>query len=197
MSPIVAPSGTIAQVPLTRAELESYRGATLPDLVAPGLSLVFVGINPGLMTAATGTHFGRRGNRFYPALRMAGLLASEPEPGRTPHEELLSHGIGVTNLVARATARADELTREELRHGPAKLADFEQRWHPAVLAILGVTAYRVAFGQPSAAVGQAGRIGAAEVWVAPNPSGLNAHDNVASLAAAYREIGVAAGLSST
>ncbi|SEF18430.1 mismatch-specific DNA-glycosylase [Jiangella alba] len=171
----------------TRAELEAFRDHTLPDLVGPDLRLLFVGINPGLMTVAVQTHFGRPGNRFYPALRRAGITDGP--------DDLTGRGVGITNLVARATARADELSAAELRAGAVALADKVARLGPAVVAVLGITAYRTAFARPRAVAGrQPDGLGGAQLWVLPNPSGLNAHETPDSLAAAYREAAVAAGL---
>lgn len=183
----------------TRAELESFRDATVPDLVGPGLRLLFVGINPGLWTAATQTHFAHRGNRFYPALLAAGIIDRLPDfaKGMTDAEraEYLARGIGVTNLVARATARAEELSRDEYRAGAVRLAETVRTWRPRVVAVAGITAYRAAFGRPKATTGrQPDDLEGAALWVVPNPSGLNAHDTVATLAAAYAEPARAAGL---
>ena len=184
---------------LTRAELESFRGAEVPDLIGPGVRLVFVGINPGLMTAARQVHFGNPANRFRPALVAAGLLERAPDgvPGMTEADlaALLARGVGITNLVPFATARADELTREQLVAGRARLEGFVAEHRPRVVAVLGITAYRTAFGRPRATAGrQAEPIGDAELWVVPNPSGLNAHESVASLAAAYAAPARAAGI---
>jgi TDG/mug DNA glycosylase family protein len=183
----------------TRAELESFRGAAVPDLVAPGTRLVFVGINPGLLTAATQIHFGNPANRFRPALVAAGLLeppvGGQPGMTRDDLDTLLSRGVGITNLVPFATARADELTREQLVAGRARLEAFVVEHRPRVVAMLGITAYRTAFGRPRATTGrQPEPIGDAELWVVPNPSGLNAHESVASLAAAYAAPARAAGV---
>jgi TDG/mug DNA glycosylase family protein len=183
----------------TRAELESFRGAEVPDLVGPGVRLVFVGINPGLMTAARQVHFGNPANRFRPALVAAGLLdpARDGVPGMTEADlaTLLSRGVGITNLVPFATARADELTRTQLLAGRNRLEAFVAEHRPHVVAVLGITAYRTAFGRPRATPGrQPEAVGSAELWVVPNPSGLNAHESVASLAAAYAEPARAAGI---
>lgn len=183
----------------TKAELKSYEGASVPDLVGPGLKLLFVGINPGLWTAATQTHFAHPGNRFYPALRLAGIVDREISraDGMTDDDRayLISHGIGNTNLVNRATARADELSPEELRAGRLRLESFVAEHRPAVVAIAGITAYRTAFGRPKAKLGeQPEAIGDAQLWVVPNPSGLNAHATIATLAQAYAEPARAAGL---
>ena len=183
----------------TRAELESYRGATVEDLVGEDPKLVFVGINPGLWTAATGTHFAHPGNRFYPALLAAGIIEREIDrrAGFTSEDRrhLIERGIAITNLVMRATVRASELDRDELRVGAEAVREKVGRWRPRVVAIAGVTAYREAFGNRSAQAGrQDEEWGTTAVWVVPNPSGLNAHETVHSLAAAYlgpaREAGV-------
>lgn len=186
----------------TRAELESYRDAEVPDLLpGPGqeLRLLFVGINPGLWTAATQTHFAHPGNRFYPALLRAGVLtrAVDPAAGMTDEdrEHLRERGIGITNLVRRATARADELTAHELREGGDRLLATIARTRPAVVAVAGITAYRQAFGVRKAQTGeQPEPVEGARLWVVPNPSGLNAHETVDSLAVAYAEPARAAGL---
>jgi TDG/mug DNA glycosylase family protein len=171
----------------TPADLQSARDKQISDVIAPDLRILFVGINPGLYSGATGHHFARPGNRFWPAIHAAGLTPTLLSPDR--QNELLAHGIGVTNLVNRTTARADELTADELRAGAKALTDKIVRYRPAKVAFLGVSAYRVAFGEPSAAVGrQERRIGTSEVWVLPNPSGLNAHYQLPALAAAYRAL---------
>lgn len=183
----------------SRAELESFRDATLPDLVGPGLRLLFVGINPGLWTAAVQTHFARPGNRFYPALRRAGILTRDIDLARGMTDDdrrhFLDRGVGITNLVARATARADELSPAELRDGGLRLAEFVRTWQPRVVAVLGISAYRIAFAKPQAKAGeQPEHLGPARLWVVPNPSGLNAHDTIASLATAYGAPARAAGV---
>ncbi|HEY4226013.1 MAG TPA: mismatch-specific DNA-glycosylase [Pseudolysinimonas sp.] len=186
-------------MPFTRAQLESFRGASIPDLVGPGLRLLLCGINPGLRAAATASHFANPGNRFYPALAAAGILPAFTDiaEGMTDAQraEIVAHGVGITSLVHSATARADELTAEQLRAGADVLAQNVARWKPRVVAIVGVTAYRIAFDRPKAATGkQPETISGAELWAVPNPSGLNAHDTVASLAAAYAGPAMAAGL---
>jgi TDG/mug DNA glycosylase family protein len=186
-------------VGFTRQQLESYRDTTLPDLIAPGVRLLFVGINPGLWTAATQTHFARPGNRFYPALLAAGIIERPLQHASgmtaTDRDYLTDRGIGITNIVHRATARADELTPAELRDGRLQLDELVLRYAPRVVAILGITAYRTAFQRPQAAPGpQQEALGAAMLWVVPNPSGLNAHATAASLATAYRAPAVAAGI---
>ncbi len=190
---------TVRSVGFTRAELESYRNATLPDLLGASTRLLFVGINPGLWTAATQAHFSRRGNRFYPALLAAGIIERpiDASAGYTEEDRgyLLERGIGITNLVARATARADELTTEELLAGGRRLAGHVAGLGVPVVAVLGITAYRTAYGRPRAAAGkQPETLGGAQLWVVPNPSGLNAHSSLAALAGAYREVALAAGL---
>ena len=183
----------------TRAELETFRGAEVPDLVGPGLRLLFVGINPGLWTAATQTHFAHPGNRFYPALHLAGIIEQpiDPAAGMTDEDRaaLVARGLGITNVVRRATARADELSRAELVDGGRRLERFVAEHSPRVVAIAGITAYRSAFARPKAVPGrQDEQLAGAELWVVPNPSGLNAHETVASLAVAYAEPARAAGV---
>ena len=183
----------------SRDELESYRDTTVPDLIGPDVRLLFVGINPGLWTAATQTHFAHPGNRFYPALRRGGVIrrAIDPAAGMddADRRHLIGRGIGITNIAARATARASELERDELRAGAAELASRVADWQPRVVAVAGVTAYRIGFRRPRAQVGrQSDDLAGAELWIVPNPSGLNAHETVASLALAYRRVAVAAGL---
>ena len=186
----------------SKAQLESFRDAEVPDLLpGPGqpLKLLFVGINPGLWTAAVQTHFARPGNRFYPALLRAGIIERpvDPAAGMTDEDRdyFRSRGLGITNLVRRATARADELSADELREGGRQLVETVERTRPAVVAIAGVTAYRAAFAARGAKVGrQPEDLAGAELWVAPNPSGLNAHDTVDSLATAYAAAARAAGI---
>jgi double-stranded uracil-DNA glycosylase len=189
----------VTSVRFTQVELQSFRNASLPDLLGPGLKLLFVGINPGLWTAATQTHFAHPGNRFYPALRLAGIVDRDLDRGEPMSDEdrayMIERGIGITNLVNRATARADELCPAELRAGRTRLEDFVALHNPAVVAVAGVTAYRVAFANPKAKLGeQADRLAGAAVWVVPNPSGLNAHETIASLAQAYAEPAKIAGV---
>ncbi len=187
------------QMGFTRAELLAFAGTTVPDLVGPGCRLLISGINPGLWTAATGAHFGHPGNRFYPALYEAGitghLIDASGGMRDADRAALIEAGIGITNVVARATAKASELDESELLVGGEKLAATTEHVGPTVLAILGVTAYRTAFGRRKATVGeQEEQIGGARLWVLPNPSGLNAHETVASLASAYRGGADAAGI---
>lgn len=189
----------------TRAELEEYRDHEVDDLVGPGLKLLFVGINPGLWTAAVKTHFAHPVNRFYPALALAGISGYEIDRAAgmsaADRAHLIERGVGITNLVRRATARADELSPEELRAGGERLRGFVAERRPAVVAIAGITAYRDAFGERRAAAGRqpetlesAARWSGAALWVVPNPSGLNAHETVATLAAAYAAPAAEAGV---
>jgi TDG/mug DNA glycosylase family protein len=186
-------------VGFTRAQLLGFRDATVEDLIGPGLRLLFVGINPGLWTAATGAHFARPGNRFYPALAAAGITAYQIRAGdgmsEADRDHLLSRGVGITNLVPRATARADELTAAELRAGAVRLTAHVEAWRPRVVAVAGVSAYRHGFARPQATLGrQPEDLAGAQLWVVPNPSGLNAHHGLAALAAAYAEPARAAGV---
>jgi double-stranded uracil-DNA glycosylase len=183
----------------TRAELESFRNAEVPDLIGPGLKLLFVGINPGLWTAATQTHFAHPGNRFYPALLVAGIIERRIDRGRgmdgADRAHLVERGIGISNLVHRATAKASELSDAELRHGGQRLRELVARYKPPVVAVAGVTAYRTAFGATKAALGrQPQTLEGSALWIVPNPSGLNAHATVDSLADAFRPPAIEAGV---
>ena len=189
----------------TRAELDAFRGHEVGDLVGPGLRLLFVGINPGLWTAAVQTHFAHPTNRFYPALAAAGITGYEIDRAAgmsdADRAHLISRGVGITNLVRRATARASELTREELREGGEELLRFVADHQPRVVAVAGISAYRDAFGERGAVLGRqpdtldsAIRWSGAALRVVPNPSGLNAHETIDSLAVAYRAPAVAAGI---
>ena len=168
----------------TREELDAARHRSVPDVLAPGLDLVFVGINPGLYSAAVGHHFARPGNRFWKALQLAGItdrLWSPSEDGNLP-----SLGIGITNLVARPTAAAAELSAAELREGRRVLGEKVRRYRPTAAAVLGVTAYRAGFERPKASLGlQDEPFESVPLWVLPNPSGLNAHHQLADLADAF------------
>jgi TDG/mug DNA glycosylase family protein len=186
------------------APLHQGRAAVVPRRVRarparPGRGLLFVGINPGLWTAATQTHFAHPVNRFYPALLRAGIIDRPIDQAAgmddADRDYLRSRGLGITNLVRRATARADELDAEELREGGERLADLVAELRPRVVAVAGITAYRMAFGNKKATLGrQPGGIGDAELWVVPNPSGLNAHATVDTLAEAYADPARAAGI---
>jgi double-stranded uracil-DNA glycosylase len=171
----------------SRAELLAARGKTLADVIAPGLAVLFVGINPGLYTAAIGHHFGRPGNRFWPALHAGGFTPRL----FSPYEEraLLPIGYGITNVVARATASADELTPAELIAGGRRLEAKARRYRPSILAFLGIGAYRLALARPRAELGpQPEAIGPSRVWILPNPSGLNAHYQAADLTRLFRQL---------
>ena len=167
-------------------------GSTIPDVIAPDLRVLFCGINPGLYSGATGHHFARPGNRFWKALAGAGLTDRILAPDE--QAELLAAGIGITNLVARTTASAAELSAEELQAGARALAAKAARWRPAWVAFVGLGAYRTAFGRPRAAVGpQPETVGPARVWLLPNPSGLQAHYQLPELVAAFRALADALG----
>jgi TDG/mug DNA glycosylase family protein len=163
------------------------RRGKVPDVIAPDLSVLFCGINPGLYSARVGRHFARPGNRFWKALHGGGF--TEVVLAAQQQDLLLEHGCGITNLVARESASADELDAEELRAGGRALERKVRKYRPAWVAILGVTAYRVAFAEPRARVGQQERkLAGAGLWVLPNPSGLNAHYQVSELARSFREL---------
>ena len=172
-------------------DLTAARDKTIPDVVAPGLRVLFAGINPGLYSAATGYHFARPGNRFWPALHAAGFTDRVLHPEE--QQQLLPLGLGITNVVARATARADELTPAEIRAGAGVLAAKVERLAPRWIAIVGITVYRTAFGRPGAAIGrQEQALGGAGLWVLPNPSGLNASYQIDRLAEEFGRLRVAA-----
>ena len=171
----------------TRQEIEGARGGTIPDVLGPGLRVVFCGINPGLYSAAVGHHFARPGNRFWKALHAAGFT----DRLLLPLEDLrlLDVGLGLTNVVRRATAAAAELSTEELREGARLLERKVRRTGPRAVAVLGVTAYRAALDRPRAALGpQTDRLGGAMLWVLPNPSGLNAHHQLDDLVRRFAEL---------
>ncbi|GAA2129832.1 G/U mismatch-specific DNA glycosylase [Kitasatospora kazusensis] len=171
----------------TPEQLAAAKDALVPDVSAPGLRVLFCGINPGLWSGATGRHFARPGNRFWPALHRSGFTPRLLRPDE--QRELLALGLGITNVVARTTAKADELTPEEYRQGGAALVERVGRLRPQVLAVLGIGAYRTAFGRPGTKVGrQSDGIGDTEVWVLPNPSGLNAHYTLDRIAAEFRSL---------
>ena len=173
-----------------RDELAGAYGRSVPDLVGPRMRVLLVGINPSLWSGWSGFHFGRPSNRLWATLHGAGLTERRLRPEET--EALLAAGIGITNLVDRATARADELAAEEIRAGVPRLRVLVRRWHPPHVAVLGVTAYRLAFAQPRAGVGPRPEpFEGARLWVLPNPSGLNAHYQQVELTAAYAALGAA------
>lgn len=171
----------------TKEQLLAAKNKTVRDVIAPNLKCLFVGINPGLYTAAIGHHFGRPGNRFWPALHAGGFTPRLLSPFE--ENELLKYDYGVTNIVARATNVADELKADELKRGARTLARKVRKYRPRVVAILGVTSYRTAFGRRDANCGpQPERLEGALVWLLPNPSGLNAHYTPASLAKLFRQL---------
>ena len=171
----------------TKADLEAAVHKTVPDLVAPDLKVLFCGINPGLYTAALGHHFGRPGNRFWPALHGAGFTPRLFKPWE--EHELLPLGYGITNMVPRTTAAASELAPDEYVEGGTRLTGLVQRYTPRVVAFLGIGAYRSAFGRPKAQLGlQDERLDASRLWALPSPSGLNANHQLADLVALLREL---------
>jgi TDG/mug DNA glycosylase family protein len=171
----------------TRDDLQAAQDAAIPDLVAPGLRVLFCGINPGLYSGATGRHFARPGNRFWPTLHRAGFTDRLLTPW--DGDAMLQAGLGITNLVNRTTATAAELDDGEVRTGGQRLVATVERYRPRFVAVLGVTSYRIAFGRPGTAVGpQDEPIGPARAWVLPNPSGLNAHYQLPALAEVFAEL---------
>ncbi len=176
----------------TKDQLAAAQDTTIPDVIASGLDILFCGINPGLYSGAVKQHFARPGNRFWPALHAGGFTPRRYRPDE--QDQLLDLKLGITNVVARTTARADELTGDELREGGKLLEAKVLRYRPRWLAVVGITAYRTAFDFPKARVGrQEHRIGDTHVWVLPNPSGLNAHWTPAGLAAEFAELRAASG----
>lgn len=171
----------------TKADLLAAAGKLVPDVIAPGLRVLFCGINPGLYSAATGHHFARPGNRFWPTLHAAGFTPRLLRPWE--EAELPPLGLGITNVVDRASAAADELSTDEVVAGGGALRAKVRRHAPRFLAVLGIGAYRVAFARPKAVIGpQPEPIGGTTVWVLPNPSGLNAHYGAKDLARVFREL---------
>jgi len=171
----------------TVEDLRNAIGKSLPDVIAPNLKVLFVGINPGLYTAAVGHHFARPGNRFWPALYAAGFTSRQLSPNE--ERELLKHGYGITNVVNKATLAAHDLSRDDLIQGGKKLVHSIERYRPRIVAVLGLEAYRKAFDKPEARLGMQGEtIAGAHVWVLPNPSGLNAHFKPADYARLFREV---------
>jgi len=171
----------------TKEQLLAAKDKTVRDVIAPGLRILFCGINPGLYTAAVGHHFARPGNRFWPALYAAGFTDRLLSPFE--EKELLACGYGITNVVMRATATADQLSRAELNEGGKRLATKVRRYQPGFLTVLGVGAYRAAFGNAKANIGEQEKtIGETRIWVLPNPSGLNAHYQPKDLARLFAEL---------
>lgn len=179
----------------TKEQLVAAYGKTIRDVIADDLDVLFCGINPGLYSGATGHHFARPGNRFWPSLHRSGFTDRLLDPSE--ERELLKQGLGITNIVGRTTARADELSPEELVRAAAALRRKVLRRRPRWLAPLGLTAYRIGFGARRAEVGpQDVRIGRTRVWLLPNPSGLNAHYQLPDLAREFARLAQAAGHSS-
>ncbi len=171
----------------TREQILAAASKTVPDVIAPNLSVLFCGINPGLYTAAVGHHFARPGNRFWKALHDSGFTDRLLSPFE--ERELLKSGYGVTNVASRATAMAGQLTKDELIEGGKRLRAKVRRYRPGILAVLGLAAYRTAFNQPKVTVGrQEERIGDTILWVLPNPSGLNANYQQPDLARLFSEL---------
>ncbi len=171
----------------TADEIRAAAGRAIPDTIAMDLRLLFVGINPGLYSGATGRHFARPGNRFWPTIHRAGFTPRQLAPDET--DELLALGIGITNIVNRTTATAAELTAAELRAGADRLRATVERYRPRTVAVLGVTAYRAAFDRPAALIGrQPEGIAGRELWVLPNPSGLNAHYQLPALVEIFGQL---------
>ncbi len=169
----------------TQAQLLAARNKTVPDLIAPRLKVLFVGIKPGLYSGAVRHHFARPGNRFWPALHESGFTPRLLSPSE--ERELLEYGCGITNFVNRATANAAELTEKELRAGANRLTAKIRRYLPRIVAVLGVGAYQAAFGYARVRIGeQPERIGMTRIWVLPNPSGLNASYQLPELARLFR-----------
>jgi len=175
----------------TKAQLLEAYGKRVPDVIAPRLKVLFVGINPGLYSGAVGHHFARPGNRFWPVLQKAGFTDKQLSPFE--EQELLKRGYGITNIVNRSTAAATELGQEELKTGGKRLIAKIKRTRPNVVAILGIQAFRIAFGKPKAGFGlQEERIGSTQVWVLPNPSGLNASYQLPALSRMFKKVRLAA-----
>lgn len=175
----------------TRAELDAARARTIHDVLPgdgdPPLRVLFCGINPGLVSAATGHHFGRPGNRFWPVLHGSGFTPRRLLPAE--QDSLRGLGLGITNMVARATARADELSTDEIVAGGVRLRGLVEQVRPAWLAVVGITAHRTAFAQPKSAVGpQDATVGETRIWVLPNPSGLNAHWQLPEMTAEFARL---------
>ncbi len=175
----------------TKAQLFAAYGKRIPDVIAPRLNVLFVGINPGLYSGAVGHHFARPGNRFWPVLNKAGFTERQFSPFE--ERELLKHGYGITNIVKKSTAMASELGRVELEKGGRGLKAKVRRYRPRVVAVLGLEAFRIAFGNPNALFGpQEQCIGPSRLWVLPNPSGLNASYQIPALSRMFRKVRKAA-----
>ncbi|HEV3382611.1 MAG TPA: G/U mismatch-specific DNA glycosylase [Trebonia sp.] len=178
-----------------KLDLDAARDRTIPDVLpSPGdeFHVLFCGINPGLYSAATGWHFARPGNRFWPALHLSGFTPGQVDPSE--QDQIRNYGLGITNVAPRATAQAAELTDAELREGGARLADLVEHRRPRFVAVAGMTAYRTAFARPRAAVGpQTEMLGSSHLWILPNPSGLNAQWTLPRITGAFRELKEAVG----
>ncbi len=171
----------------TKDEIEAAAGKTVPDVIVPNLDVLFCGINPGLYSGATGHHFARPGNRFWPALHASGFTQHLLQPWQ--ESQLLKEGLGITNFVERASRTAAELSAAELMQGGKELEEKVKSFTPSVLAVVGITAYRIAFQYSKAVLGlQEEKIGNSFVWVLPNPSGLNAHFTLPKLTLKFREL---------
>lgn len=183
---MMLPADSISRKP-TKTEVAAAVGGTIPDVLDHKLRILFCGINPSLYSAATGHHFARPGNRFWPALQAAGITAEILSPA--DDRGLLDSGCGLTNLVARATARADELAQQEFRDGARELTKKVKKYQPDCVAFLGIGAYRTAFDRKQACIGlQEELLGDTAIWVLPNPSGLNAHYQLPDFARVFREL---------
>jgi len=170
----------------TKEELAAATGRTVPDIIAPDLRVLFCGINPSVYSAVVQHHFARPGNRFWPTLHKAGFTPRLLKPEE--EQELLTYGYGITNIVERATVAAAELSADELAEGGRRLRNEVEQYRPRVLAVLGISAYRLAFNQPHAVLGkQPEQLHSAQLYVLPNPSGLNAHYTPADLARVFGE----------
>jgi TDG/mug DNA glycosylase family protein len=175
----------------TTQELQAAKGRTFPDLIGPGLKILFVGINPGLYSGATGHHFARPGNRFWPALHLGGITPRRLHPSE--EQELLALGYGITGMVRRATATAQELKSHEYREGALRLVETVRTYAPKLVCFLGIGAYRIGFARPKAQLGfQQETIEGIPVWVLPNPSGLNAHFTLDDFGRMFAEVRQAA-----
>jgi TDG/mug DNA glycosylase family protein len=188
--PTRSPAATWSSRPNSRpdrAALQAAAGKGLRDVIGPGLKVLFCGINPGLYSAATGLHFARPGNRFWPALHDAGFTPRRFDPSE--NRRLLELGYGLTNLVNRGTAAADQLSPDELVAGGRRLAAKVRRYRPRAVAFVGLGAYRTAFGRPGATLGlQSETLGGAQVWLLPSPSGLNANHQLPDLVKLFRAL---------
>jgi TDG/mug DNA glycosylase family protein len=191
----VTPNGRVTSRPPSKSDLQAAKNVTIPDVLpAAGepFRVLFTGINPGLYSGATGWHFARPGNRFWPALHASGFTPRLLAPAE--QAELTRYGLGISNVAPRATAQAAELTPAELKEGGARLLGLITARRPRFVAIAGVTAYRTAFGRPKALIGpQPEPLGTARLWILPNPSGLNASWTLPRLTGAFRELREAVG----